>query len=195
MNPMLVLFVVTLAAIYLAFNPNVLFRAGLVVAHGFGRVLTLQDGLLAQRVNRSDPEKLFVTVFQSYSTAAGSNGQAYIWDFGTDKDGLGVTRPTARATNAGMATAGILAEAVLAGAYGLMQVYGYHSAVRCRTVTGGSPAIVAGRPLIINIAGSVFCLESISTASKQIVSWPCGFAFGATSGFTTAAIAAFIKAL
>lgn len=195
MNPMLALFVATLVLIYCAFNPNVLFRAGLAVAHGFGKLLTLQDGLLAQRVNRSDPEKLFVTVFQSYSTAAGSNGQAYIWDFGTDKDGLGVTRPTARATNGGLAVAGILAEAVLAGAYGLCQVYGYHSAVRARTLTGGSPAIVAGRPLIVNVAGSLFCLESVSTASKQIVSWPCGFAFGATSGFTTAAIAAFIKAL
>jgi hypothetical protein len=192
---MLGLFFATLVLIYFAFNPNVLFRAGLSVAHAFGRLLTLQDGLLAQRVNRTDPEKLFVTVFQSYSTAAGTNGQAYIWDFGTDKDGLGVTRPTARATNAGMATAGILAEAVAAGGYGLMQVYGYHSAVRCRTVTGGTPAIVAGRPLIINIAGSLFCLESISTASKTIVSFPCGFAFGATSGFTTAAIAAFIKSL
>ena len=195
MNSMLVLLFATLMALYLCFNPNLLFRAGLGLAHGVGRLLTLQDGLLAQRVNRSDPEKLFVTVFQSYSTAAGTNGQAYIWDFATDKDGLGVTRPTARATNAGLAVAGILAEPVLAGGYGLVQVYGYHSAVRCRTVTGGTPAIVAGRPLILNIAGSLFCLESISTASKTIVSWPCGFAFGATSGFTTAAIAAFIKAL
>jgi hypothetical protein len=195
MNPMLLLFCVTLALLYFTFNPNVLFRAGIGLGHAVGRLLTLQDGLLAQRVNRSDPEKLFITVFQSYSTAAGANGQAYIWDFGTDKDGLGVTRPTARATNGGIAAAGILAEAVAAGGYGLMQVYGYHSAVRARTVTGGTPAIAAGRPLIISVAGAVFCLESISTASKTIVSWPCGFAFGATTGFTTAAIAAFIKAL
>lgn len=195
MNPMLTLFVITMGLLYLAFNPNRLFRAGLGIAHAFGRLLTLQDGLLAQRVNRSDPEKLFVTVFQSYSTAAGTNGQAYIWDFATDKDGLGVTRPTARATNAGIAAAGVLAEAVAAGGYGLVQVYGYHSAVRCRTVTGGSPAIVAGRPLILPVAGSVFCLESISTASNVIITYPCGFAIGTTTGFTTAAIAAFIKAL
>src|SRR4051812_7558322 len=122
MNGMLVLFLFTLLMLLFTFNPTLLSRAGLFVAHGFGRLITLQDGLLAQRVNRSDPEKLFVTAFQSYSTAAGSNGQAYIWDFPTDADGLGVTRPTARATNAGMAAAGIMAEAILAGAYGLIQV-------------------------------------------------------------------------
>lgn len=94
-----------------------------------------------------------------------------------------------------MAGAGIIAEAVAAGAYGLMQVYGYHSAVRMRTVTGGTPAIVAGRPLVINVAGSVFCLESVATASTAILTFPMGFSLGATAGFTTAARAAFIKSL
>ena len=151
--------------------------------------------MLFQRINRTDPEKVFVVVYNSYSTAALSNGQGVIWDFATDADGVGVTRPTARATNAGLAAAGVVAGAIAAGAYGLVQVYGYHSAVRMRTVTGGTPAITAGRPLAINVAGSLFCLESVSTASKQIVSWPMAFALGATSGFTTAARAAFIKSL
>jgi hypothetical protein len=138
---------------------------------------------------------VFVVVYNSYSTAAVSNGQGVIWDFATDADGVGITRPTARATNAGMAAAGIIAETIASGARGLMQVYGYHSAVRMRTVTGGSPAIVAGRPLVINVAGSVFCLESVSTASTVILTFPIGFSLGATSGFTTAARAAFIRAL
>lgn len=151
--------------------------------------------MLWQRINRNSPEKCFVLVYNSYSTASVTNGQGVIWDFATDADGISITRPTARATNAGTAAAGIIAETITAGQYGLMQVYGYHSAVRMRTVTGGSPAIVAGRPLAINVAGSLFCLESVSTASKQIVSYPMGFALGATSGFTTAARAAFVKAL
>ena len=152
--------------------------------------------MIFQRVNRSNPEKIFVVVYNSYSTAAITVGQGVIWDFATDADGVSVTRPTARATNAGFAAAGVVADAsIAAGAYGLVQVYGYHSAVRVRTVTGGSPAITAGRPLAINVAGSVFCLESVSTASKQIVSYPMAFALAATAGFTTAARAAFIKAL
>lgn len=187
MTPVIAALVLLCLSMYFCFNPVALAR--------LGRLLTAQDGLLMQRINRTDPERIFVTVYNSYSTAAMSNGQGVIWDFATDADGISVTRPTARATNAGLAAAGVIAEAIAAGAYGLMQVYGYHSAVRMRTVTGGTPAIAAGRPLAINIAGSLFCLESVSTASKQIVSYPMAFSLGATTGFTTAARAAFIKAL
>lgn len=151
--------------------------------------------MMFQRINRTNPEKVFLAVYNSYSTASITNGQGVIWDFATDADGVGVTRPTARATNAGMAAAGVVAETIAAGDYGLLQVYGYHSAVRMRTVTGGTPAIVAGRPLVINVAGSVFCLESVATASTAILTFPIGFSLGATSGFTTAAKAAFIRAL
>lgn len=152
--------------------------------------------MLFQRINRASPEKAFVVVYNSYSTAAITVGQAVIWDFATDADGVGVTRPTARATNAGMACTGVVAStSIAAGDYGLVQVYGYHASVRMRTVTGGTPAIVAGRPLVVNVAGSVFCLESVSTASTVILTFPIGFSLGATSGFTTAAKAAFIRAL
>jgi hypothetical protein len=178
---------IILAGMYLCFNPYVLARVG--------QLLTNQQGLLFQRINRSDPEKIFVTVFNSYSTAALANGQGVNWDFVTDADGLGVTMPLARATNAGIAAAGVAAEAIAAGAYGLVQVYGYHSATRVRTVTGGSPAITAGRPLAMNVAGSVFCLESMSTAAASIAIFPMGFSLGATAGFTTIAKPIFIKAL
>ena len=151
--------------------------------------------MLFQRINRTDPEKVFVTVYNSYSTASLTNGQGVIWDFATDADGLGVTRPTARATNGGIAAAGVIAETIASGAYGLCQVYGYHSAARVRTVTGGTPAIVPGRPLIINVAGSVFCLESVSTASIAVITFPMGFSLGSTAGFTTIAKPMFIKAL
>ena len=151
--------------------------------------------MIFQRINRSDPEKIFVIAKNGYTTAALSNGQGVMWGL-TAADGVTVTRPTARATNAGIAAAGVVAAATIAvGGYGYVQVYGYHSAIRTRTVTGGSPAIAAGRPLVLPVAGSVFCLESVSTASKQIVTFPMGFALAANAVFTTTAIAGFIKAL
>lgn len=102
----------------------------------------------------------------------------------------------ARATNAGVAACGVVAAAsIAAGAYGLIQVYGYHSSTRVRTVTGGSPAITPGRPLAMNVAGSVFCLESMSTAAASVAIFPMGFSLGSTSGFTTIAKPIFIKAL
>jgi len=103
--------------------------------------------------------------------------------------------PSARATNAGVAIAGIAAEAIAIAGYGLLQVYGYHSAVRVRNMTGGTPAVAAGSPLCLNSAGSVFCLENFDTGSTNIQVAPCGFALAAQASWTTKAIAAFIKAL
>lgn len=151
--------------------------------------------MLFQRINRSNPEKVFIVVYNSWSSASLTNGQAVMWDFNTDIDGVGVTRPTARATNGGVAAAGIVAETIAAGSYGLLQVYGYHSAVRARSITAGAPNIAAGRPLALVAAGSLFCLESIATGSTVIQVYPCAFALEASAIFTTAAIKAFIKAL
>lgn len=150
--------------------------------------------MLFQRINRSDPEKVFVIAKNSYSTASLSNGQAVIWDFATDADGVGVTLPSARATNHGIAVAGVAAETITAGSYGLIQVYGYHSAVRVRTMTGGSPAIAAGSPLALSSAGT-FCLENWDTGSTNIQVASCGFALAAQASWTTKAIAAFLKCL
>ena len=151
--------------------------------------------MLFKRVSRTDPEKIFAVCKNGYSTAALSSGQAVTWDFITLADGVGVTMPLARATNAGVAVAGIIAQAIAIGAYGLVQVYGYHSAVRVRTITGNDPAITSGSPLALNAAGSVFCLESYDSGSTNIQVAPCGFALAASAVWTTAAIAAFIKAL
>ncbi len=150
--------------------------------------------MIFQRINRTSPEKVFVIVRNSWTTAALTNGQAVQWDFGTDLDGVGVTRPTARATNAGLAAAGIVAEGIASGEYGLIQVYGYHSAVRIRRKTGG-PDVAAGRPLALSSGGGIFALCSFSTAAASVDHFPCAFALSANTTVTTAAGAAFIKAL
>lgn len=153
--------------------------------------------MVFQRISDgSSPEKIFVVAYNSYSTASLSNGQAVMWDYPTDADGVGVTRPTARATSAGLAMAGIAAETILSGAYGLIQVYGYHSAVRVRQDTSSAAAnVAAGRPLTMAAAGSVFCLEPVNTASKQVVVVPLAFALAAQASWTTKAVAAFCKFL
>ena len=158
--------------------------------------------MLFQRVNRTNPEKIFLVAKNSWATASLTNGQAVIWDYTTDGDGVGVTQPTdanARAGHYGVAFAGIAAETIASGDYGLLQVYGYHSAVRVRTQTGTNPAIAKGTGLACKSA--VFCLESAnaqgattSTITVHNFEW-VGFALAAQAEFTTAAIAVFIKAL
>lgn len=151
--------------------------------------------MLFQRVNRSDPEKIFVVAYNSYSTASLTNGQCVQWDL-TDHDGVSVTRPSARATSAGFLAAGVAAETIAAGSYGLIQVYGYHSAVRARTMTAGTVALAAGCPLALNAAGSVFCAESYDTGSNQLLVYPFAVNLsGASTLWTTTTVAAFIKAL
>jgi hypothetical protein len=153
--------------------------------------------MLFQRVNRSSPEKIFVVVYNSYSTAAITNGQAVNWDYVTDQDGISVTIPAARTTTGGIAGAGIVASAsIAAGDYGLIQVYGRHDATRVRGVTGGAPDCVAGDPLAMNVAGSVFCLESHATHFTGLRIYPCAFMLSTlTDQFTTVAKKVFCKFL
>ncbi|GAF92655.1 unnamed protein product, partial [marine sediment metagenome] len=97
-----------------------------------------------QRIKRSDPEKIFIVVKNSYSTAALANGQVVQWDFTTDGDGVGVTVPSGMASNFSNATAGVAVEAIAAGDYGLIQVYGYHGALRVRVCTSADVLVVGG---------------------------------------------------
>ena len=152
--------------------------------------------MLFQRIKRTDPERVFVIVQNSYATASLTNGQAVVWDFAGKADGVSVTMPLAITTNLGFAAAGIAAETIASDAYGLVQVYGYHSAVRTRVSTSGAN-IAAGVPLALNAAGSVFCLENyvVTTATTTPIRYPVAFALGAQTKWTTAAIAAFIKAM
>lgn len=159
--------------------------------------------MLFKRINRADPEKIFIVVKNSYSTASLTNGQAVIWDWTTDVDGVGVTVATATENvSAGQDVAGIAAETIAAGDYGLLQVYGYHSAVRVRTMTTTGhvyneslAAVAKGTPLVGGITANVFCLEGITPAETAQVLHPCGFALAAQASFTTKAIAVFLKCL
>jgi len=158
--------------------------------------------MLFKRITRTSPEKIFAVAYNSYSTASLTNGQATIWDYATDADGVSVTKPTdgtGRAGHYGSAFAGIAAETIAAGSYGLIQVYGYHSATRVRNWTGGNPAIAAGTGL--SCVSAVFALESYpaaaaatSTLTLHNADW-VGFALAAQASWTTKAVATFIKAL
>ena len=158
--------------------------------------------MLFQRVNRTSPEKMFLVAKNSYATASLTNGQVVIWDWTTDGDGVGVTLATATENvSNGMDVAGIASETIAAGDYGLLQVYGYHSAVRCRRLTStghvyheSTAEIAKGTPLVGGVT-NVFALEGITPAATAQNLQPCGFALAAQALFTTAAIAVFLKCL
>jgi len=158
--------------------------------------------MLFQRINRSNPEKIFIVAKNSYATASLTNGQAVIWDYATDADGVGVTKPTdgtGRAGHYGNAFAGIASETIASGDYGLLQTYGYHSAVRVRTHTGANPAIAAGTALtcvdaIFALASYPAAAAATSTVTLHNADW-VGHALAAQASFTTKAVACFLKGL
>jgi hypothetical protein len=104
-----------------------------------------------QRVDRSDPERIFMTVYQSYSTATVTNGQWVGWDIVTDKNGYAVTK--IKGTIRG-AVAGVAVQSIAPGEYGLIQAWGYKRDVKC---TGGSGSVTSkltiGRPMYFATSG------------------------------------------
>lgn len=156
--------------------------------------------MILTRVNRTNPERIFIVAYNSYSAASLTNGQCVRWDYTTDVDGVGVERCTAASD--GFPAAGVVAETIAAGAYGLIQVYGYHSAVRVRSMTATGHvyhesrlAVAAGTSLAYDITADVFCAEGIGVAETGQIVKPFAFALAAQINFTTSAIACFIKAM
>jgi len=152
--------------------------------------------MLFQRINRSDPERIFIVVKNGWSTAALTNGQAVGWDL-TDVDGVNVTKMAA--TDVAHSFAGIVAETIAVGGYGLIQVYGYHSAVRVDASTTAD--IFSGAALYARV--NAFNLKNgwqASGASTAITLNTVGAAAAvALEGYgsvgTTGTIAAIIHAL
>jgi len=104
--------------------------------------------MLFQRISRANPEKVFIVCKNGYGTAALTNGQPVMWDLG-DADGVNVTQPSA-AFKRGSAFAGIVAETIAVSSYGLVQVYGHHTAVNVDAST--SADIYTGAPLFMSVA-------------------------------------------
>ena len=152
--------------------------------------------MLFQRINRSDPERIFIVVKNGYATAALTNGQPVTWDL-SSVDGVNVTKQGA--TDTAHAFAGVVAETIPIGGFGLVQVYGYHSAVIVDASTTAD--IFTGAALYCRVAA--FNLKNgwqASGASTAITLNTVGAvaavaltSYGSVG--TTGTIAAFIHAL
>ena len=93
--------------------------------------------MIFQRINRSDPEKVFISVKNSYSTAAITVGQAVCFDYVADADGVGVTRPATALL--GLVAGIVESSSIASDDYGLVQVYGHNANA---LVTGGADVAV-----------------------------------------------------
>jgi len=107
--------------------------------------------MLFQRVNRTDPERVFVVVKNSYSTASLSANQWCGWDVVTDEDGVSVTKISGLIRNA---VAGVAVETIAHNDYGLIQVWGYRNGARMSGGSGlDSSKITEGSFLYVKTSG------------------------------------------
>jgi hypothetical protein len=107
--------------------------------------------MLLQRLNRTDPERVFVVAMNSYSTASITAGQWVAWDIVTDKDGVSVTKPAGanRSTVAGVSNA-----TIAHNDYGLIQCWGYRSDAMCLGGSGSlTSKLTAGQPMKFATSG------------------------------------------
>jgi hypothetical protein len=159
--------------------------------------------MLFHRINRTNPEKVYVICKNSYSTADLSAGQVVSWDYVTDKDGISVTKPSGILLNA---PAGVAIAAIASGDYGLLQVWGHNAAVRMSGGSGyGTSKVTAGSPLFLKTSGFALFAQATVASNATItvlnLQGACAIAAGPTTTAAKATSAttwtgtAFIKCL
>lgn len=109
--------------------------------------------MIFQRVNRSDPERMFVVMLSNETCAADDNVQLELAS--ASVDGLKIRLPD---TANEYAFIGVADAAITSGNYGLVQVYGYRSTSR---IFQTNTTQATGLPLAV-LAGSV-CWQTYNT--------------------------------
>lgn len=109
--------------------------------------------MLFQRINRNLPERVFITVFNAESSTAFVNGDVVMWKTGlTEATGAGVHVLQSTATALLLNIAGVAIGALAAQSFGLIQIYGLHTAVKS---TGAMTAGASNYAVTAATAGTV----------------------------------------
>ena len=135
-----------------------------------------------QRVNQTDPERVFMSFKNSYSTASFTAGQWGAHDVTADQDGVSVTKPAARDLSM---IAGVANHTIAHGSYGLFQVWGYRADARCQGGdTLGVSKISSGTALHFltsSFAAQAMALTSATVVSSFTARRACGFGLAPTN--------------
>lgn len=135
-----------------------------------------------QRVNRSDPERIYVIAKAGEALTA---GRWYAWDMVTAQDGVTVKKAVGFNRNN---IAGVAVLTVASGDYSPMQVWGYHGSARCAGGDGSATSkLSAGVPMHFNTSGYAArkAARTSAGAKNDYGKFCCGIAIAPTN---TAAI-------
>ena len=130
--------------------------------------------MILGRLNATGPERVFISVKNTYQTATLTPGQWVAYDIATDKDGVSVTKPVGASR---VAIAGVMIDSVAHTLNGLCQIWGYTDNARCLGGSGSlTSKITAGQPL--KFATSGFGAQAFARNSAALKSGHGKFACG-----------------
>jgi len=132
--------------------------------------------MIIQRVNRTNPEKVFI-IGRNDDTAAFTKGGVVCYKFDGTRDGLDMERSVTAAAVKSTLASGITDTALAAGSYGLVQCYGVRTDALMLTsgeATDSSAAV--GDVMIMDTASGGL---SGNTAGAVAIYYP-GFVMGET---------------
>ena len=120
--------------------------------------------MMFQRLNESDPERIFVSVKNSYSTATLTAGQWAAYDLVTDQDGVGVTKPVGASRSF---VAGVCIESIAHNAFGKVQVWGFRDDAQCLGGSGSlTSKLTAGQAMKFAVSG--FAAQAYARTAAQV---------------------------
>ena len=145
--------------------------------------------MIIQKVNRVDPEKVFIVVRNDDSVAFVKGG-AIGFKFDATRDGLDAE--LADTTADGNLIAGLADSAIPAGEYGLVQCYGVRTdAVIWRTNT----AVVVGDSLVVTQGSVALMRAAAGAASAYLPAFAAGEALASTNSAKTDTTTVFIRCM
>lgn len=122
--------------------------------------------MMFQRLNETDPERIFMSVKNSYSTATLTVGQWCSFDIVTDKDGVSVTKP---AGHNRVSVAGVVIESIAHNAHGKAQVWGWRDDVMCVGGSGSLTAkLTAGQGLKFATSNAAFAAQAFARTGAAV---------------------------
>jgi len=145
--------------------------------------------VIIQRVNRINPEKVFIIVRNDDAVAFVAGG-VIGFKFDGTRDGLDAELADSITDNP--LIAGVADEATAAGSYGLVQIYGVRTdAVIWRTDT----AVVVGDALIVTQGSAALMRIAAGVASAYLPAFAAGEALASTNGAKTDTTTVFIRCM
>lgn len=152
--------------------------------------------MIFQRLNRTDPERVFIVVQANEALAIDDVCQ---WELNSASiDGVKVRQPD---TGNLWAYVGLADAAIASGSYGLVQVYGYRSTSRVfQTDTSQSTGVAlvptAGQVYLASVATTVQVSSTIATTvTLQPIMAVLGESISNSAGSATITAKVFIRAL